>query len=127
MGLLTFSENRPKQALLAHKGSEQPGWKGTVLPLIGSLRAPPAPHPPRLCLTGVTPLRGSACQVEAGSDFCHTATFHTRTSVDKELLPLKEAEAGARLVSCHYITTSQKDRQAKCLNHQIQQADSSLQ
>lgn len=66
-------------------------------------------------------------QVELESDFCCMETSHTRPSLDKGLLPLKEAEAGARLVSCQYITTAQKDRQAKRLNRQIQQADSSPQ
>lgn len=124
--LPTFSENNHKETLLAHKESEQPGWKGTVLPPTQSLTAGLVPHPPRLCLMGVTPLRGSKCLVELEGDFCHMETFHRRASFDKGLLLIEEGEAGAHLVSCWYVTTTRNDRQNKHPNHNIQQAGSSL-
>lgn len=60
MVLLTFSENSHKQILLAHMESKQPGWMEEHCPDTPWVPGcPSCLHPPRQCLVGVTPLRGS--------------------------------------------------------------------
>lgn len=118
LALLTFYSH--KQVFLAHMENKQPGWMEEHFPDTPWVPVCPCcPHPSRQCLVGVTPLRGSLWNQKV--------TCATRTKLDKDLLPLKEAEAGACLTSCQSIPTTQRDRQGTCLNHQTQQADSSLQ
>lgn len=88
--------------------------------LPGSLCAPPAPTL-QGCACWQRHLTGHLCQVELQSGFYFVETSPVRTNFDKGLLLLKEAEGGAHPVSCQYTTTTQMERQAKCLSHQIQQ------